>query len=68
MIISFSEMNTTLDELNALLAKAQGLDGVTVDLLQSLSDGVAEFYSLFDDKYQNFNQDMEYIRPLKKED
>lgn len=67
MIISFSEMNTTLDELNALLGKAQGLDGVTVDLLQSLSDGIAEFYSLFDDKYQDFNQDMEYIRPLKKE-
>lgn len=67
MIIRFSEMNTTLDELNALLGKAQALDGVTVDLLQSLSDGIAEFYSLFDDKYQDFNQDMEYIRPLKKE-
>lgn len=67
MIIRFSEMNTTLDELNALLDKAQTLDGVTVDLLQSLSDGVAEFYSLFDDKYQDFNQDMENIRPLKKE-
>lgn len=67
MIIRFSEMNTTLDELNALLGKAQALDGVTVDLLQSLSDGVAEFYSLFDDKYQDFNQDMENIRPLKKE-
>lgn len=67
MIIMFSEMNTTLDELNALLDKAQTLDGVTVDLLQSLSDGVAEFYSLFDDKYQDFNQDMENIRPLKKE-
>ncbi|WP_222703991.1 hypothetical protein, partial [Treponema pectinovorum] len=67
MVIKFSEMNTTLDELNALLGKAQGLDGVTVDLLQSLSDGIAEFYSLFDDKYQDFNQDMEYIRPLKKE-
>ena len=67
MIIRFSEMNTPLDELNALLDKAQTLDGVTVDLLQSLSDGVAEFYSLFDDKYQDFNQDMENIRPLKKE-
>ena len=67
MIIRFSEMNTTLDELTALLDKAQALDGVTVDLLQSLSDGVAEFYSLFDDKYQDFNQDMENIRPLKKE-
>ena len=67
MIIRFSEMNTTLDELTALLDKAQALDGVTVDLLQSLSDGIAEFYSLFDDKYQDFNQDMEYIRPLKKE-
>ena len=67
MIIRFSEMNTTLDELNALLGKAQCLDGVTVDLLQSLSDGIAEFYSLFDDKYQDFNQDMENIRPLKKE-
>lgn len=67
MIIRFSEMNTTLDELTTLLGKAQALDGVTVDLLQSLSDGVAEFYSLFDDKYQDFNQDMENIRPLKKE-
>ena len=66
MMIKFATLNTTLDELNKLLEQAQESDGVTVDMLQSLSDGVAEFYSLFDDKYENFNQDMEYIRPMKK--
>ena len=67
MIIRFSSMNAELDELNRLLARAQELEGVTVDQLNSLSDGVGEFYSLFDDKYQDFNQDMENIRPMKKE-
>ena len=67
MIIRFSSMNAELDELNRLLARAQELEGVTVDQLDSLSDGVGEFYSLFDDKYQDFNQDMENIRPMKKE-
>ena len=67
MVMKFATMNTTLDELNRLLAQAQATDGVTLDQLQGLSDGVAEFYSLFDDKYQDFNQDMEYIRPKKKE-
>ena len=67
MIIRFSSMNAELDELNRLLARAQETEGVTVDQLNSLSDGVGEFYSLFDDKYQDFNQDMENIRPMKKE-
>ncbi len=67
MIIRFSSMNAELDELNRLLARAQELEGVTVDQLDSLADGVGEFYSLFDDKYQDFNQDMENIRPMKKE-
>ena len=67
MVMKFATMNTTLDELNRLLAQAQATDGVTLDQLQGLSDGVAEFYSLFDDKYQDFNQDMENIRPKKKE-
>lgn len=67
MIIRFSSMNAELDELNRLLARAQELEGVTVDQLDSLSDGVGEFYSLFDDKYQDFNQDMENIRPMRKE-
>ena len=67
MIIRFSSMNAELDELNRLLARAQETEGVTVDQLDSLSDGVGEFYSLFDDKYQDFNQDMENIRPMKKE-
>lgn len=67
MIIRFSSMNSELDELNRLLARAQETEGVTVDQLDSLADGVGEFYSLFDDKYQDFNQDMENIRPMKKE-
>ena len=67
MIIRFSSMNAELDELNRLLARAQELEGVTVDQLDSLSDGVGEFYSLFDDKYQDFNQDMENIRPMRRE-
>lgn len=67
MIIRFSSMNAELDELNRLLARAQETEGVTVDQLDSLADGVGEFYSLFDDKYQDFNQDMENIRPVKKE-
>lgn len=67
MIIRFSSMNAELDELNRLLARAQKTEGVTVDQLDSLADGVGEFYSLFDDKYQDFNQDMENIRPMKKE-
>ena len=67
MIGKFASMNATLDELNNLLLQAQETDSVTIDMLQSLSDGVAEFYSLFDDKYQDFNQDMENIRPMKKE-
>lgn len=67
MIIRFSSMNAELDELNRLLARAQETEGVTVDQLDSLSDGVGEFYSLFDDKYQDFNQDMENIRPMRKE-
>lgn len=67
MIGRLSSMNATLDELNGLLSQAQETDGVTIDQLQSLSDGVAEFYSLFDDKYQSFNQDMENIRPMKRE-
>ena len=67
MIIRFSSMNAELDELSRLLARAQELEGVTVDQLDSLSDGVGEFYSLFDDKYQDFNQDMENIRPMRKE-
>ena len=67
MIIRFSSMNAELDELNRLLARAQETEGVTVDQLDSLADGVGEFYSLFDDKYQDFNQDMENIRPMKKE-
>lgn len=60
-------MSATLDELGRLLMQAQETDSVTIDQLQSLSDGVAEFYSLFDDKYQDFNQDMENIRPMKRE-
>lgn len=60
-------MSATLDELSGLLMQAQETDGATIDQLQSLSDGVAEFYSLFDDKYQDFNQDMENIRPIKRE-
>lgn len=67
MIIRFSSMNAELDELNRLLARAQETEGVTVDQLDSLADGVGEFYSLFDDKYQDFNQDMENIRPMRKE-
>ena len=67
MVIRFSSMNAELDELNRLLARAQETEGVTVDQLDSLSDGVGEFYSLFDDKYQDFNQDMENIRPMRKE-
>lgn len=67
MIIRFSSMNAELDELNRLLARAQETEGVTVDQLDSLSDGVGEFYSLFDNKYQDFNQDMENIRPMRKE-
>lgn len=67
MIIRFSSMNAELDELNRLLVRAQETEGVTVDQLDSLADGVGEFYSLFDDKYQDFNQDMENIRPMKKE-
>ena len=67
MVIRFSSMNAELDELNRLLARAQETEGVTVDQLDSLADGVGEFYSLFDDKYQDFNQDMENIRPMKKE-
>lgn len=67
MIIRFSSMNAELDELNRLLARAQETEGVTVDQLDSLSDGVGEFYSLFDDKYQDFNQDMENIRPMRRE-
>lgn len=67
MIIRFSSMNAELDELNRLLASAQETEGVTVDQLDSLADGVGEFYSLFDDKYQDFNQDMENIRPMRKE-
>lgn len=67
MIIRFSSMNAELDELNRLLARAQETEGVTVEQLDSLADGVGEFYSLFDDKYQDFNQDMENIRPMKKE-
>lgn len=67
MITRFSSMNAELDELNRLLARAQETEGVTVDQLDSLADGVGEFYSLFDDKYQDFNQDMENIRPMKKE-
>lgn len=67
MIIRFSSMNAELDELNRLLARAQETEGVTVDQLDSLSDGVGEFYSLFDDKYQDFNQDMENIRPMRNE-
>ncbi len=60
-------MSATLDELGRLLMQAQETDSVTIDQLQSLSDGVAEFHSLFDDKYQDFNQDMENIRPMKRE-
>lgn len=67
MIIRFSSMNAELDELNRLLARAQETEGVTVDQLDSLADGVGEFYSLFDDKYQDFNQDMENIRPMRRE-
>ena len=66
MIIRFSSMNAELDELNRLLARAQETEGVTVDQLDSLADGVGELYSLFDDKYQDFNQDMENIRPMTK--
>ena len=60
-------MSATLDELSRLLMQAQETDSVKIDQLQSLSDGVAEFHSLFDDKYQDFNQDMENIRPMKRE-
>lgn len=60
-------MSATLDELSRLLMQAQETDSVTIDQLQSLSDGVAEFHSFFDDKYQDFNQDMENIRPMKRE-
>lgn len=67
MTIRLATMNSTLDELNKLLAQAQETDGANVDMLQSLSDGVAEFHGLFDDKYQDFNQDMENIRPMRKE-
>ncbi len=67
MIRKFADLNASLDELNLLLSTAQETENVTVDLLQSLSDGVGEFFSLFDDKYQDFVQDMENIRPMKKE-
>lgn len=67
MMIRLATMNSTLDELNKLLSQAQETDGANVDMLQSLSDGVAEFHGLFDDKYQDFNQDMENIRPMRKE-
>ena len=67
MIRQFAAMNANLDELNKLLDNAQKTDAVTIDMLQSLSDGVSEFFSLFDDKYEDFCQDMENIRPMKKE-
>lgn len=65
IMASLASMNANLDECYAYLNQAQETEGATMDMLEALRDGVSEFHALFDDKYQDFNQDMENIRPKK---
>ena len=65
IMASLASMNANLDECYAYLNQAQETEGATMDMLEALRDGVGEFHALFDDKYQDFNQDMENIRPKK---
>lgn len=67
MVGKFALANDAVNSLKRLVAIAQETDGVTLDLLEKLSEQVSEFFALLDDNYQELSQDMEYIRPTKKE-
>lgn len=67
MVGKFALANDAVNSLKRLVAAAQETDGVTLDLLKKLSEQVSEFFALLDDNYQELGQDMEYIRPTKKE-
>ncbi len=67
MVGKFALANDAVNSLKRLIAAAQETDGVTLDQLEKLSEQVSEFFALLDDNYQELGQDMEYIRPTKKE-
>lgn len=51
-----------------IVAQAQKIEGVNVNQLMDFSEQCGDLFSLLDDNYQDFCQDMEYIRPDKQEE
>lgn len=51
-----------------IVAQAQKIEGVNVNQLMDFSEQCGDLFSLLDDNYQDFCQDMEYIRPDRQEE
>lgn len=59
--------NEALRSCRQIVAQAQKIEGVNVDQLTAFSEQCNDLFQLLDDSYQDFCQDMEYIRPTKQE-
>ena len=58
--------NEALRSCRQIVAQAQKIEGVNVDQLTAFSEQCNDLFQLLDDSYQDFCQDMEYIRPTKQ--
>lgn len=61
-----SVANGAVNRLRELADKAQKVDGVNVDQLDHLVEQVSDIYGLLSDNWEDFNQDMENIRPARE--
>lgn len=59
--------NEALRSCRQIVAQAQKIEGVNVDQLTAFSEQCNDLFQLLDDSYQDFCQDMEYIRPTKQD-
>lgn len=67
MMRELATANESIKRCMEIVVAAQKIDGVNVDQLTNFSEQCNELFRLLDDNYQNFCQDMEYIRPTKTE-
>ena len=67
LALSLASANEEVRLCQKAVADAQKIEGVTVMQLEDFSERSSELFSLLDDNYRQFCEDMEYIRPARGE-
>ncbi|MCM1321627.1 MAG: hypothetical protein NC041_07135 [Bacteroides sp.] len=68
MMRELAAANDAVNRLREFVDEAQNVDGVNLDQLDGLVEQVSDIYTLLDSSYTEFTQDMENIRPARKEE